>query len=997
MRKATLFNIRMSFLKIASIILLVSSVGASAQGQTDCPPLTVFCQDLHTSFMPDACMVEVWAKDFISKINDPDTDLDDFIISFEEDSEVMSRTYESIFGDSYEVTIWVTSRCDPSDQTRCVVTLDINDNTGSCPTTPCPVDPNPWCGFAVMTCTTVQQTSTETTGHVAALVDTRKNSQAPRGDNWSDPIATGANQVNITRPEAWRISNLGNIYGIALNPNNGDIFLGASDVYDFDFQQFVTQGPPPPSVTGPAGAAGIYRANFSNPEATSTFVSTRSTYPSPASFNATIIGANLIPNTGNSATSNALSGNGIGNLDYDQRSSHLFVSNLEDGKLYSINASSGLITDVFDPFGAYQHVPGLVTDSERIWGVQVNDCGPTSRLFFARNAQVPSTAPDVIQPKEIWSVALNPDGTFVGAERIEIVVARGDMSKITDLSFSSDCTSVLVAERGNAHSAEMMRYTRASDNSWQFDTQFFLGLNDPNNTNPNYPSGIVGNSAAGGVAYGPAEQNCVIDQSCDGVVWGTLNCGEIIADFANPPNGTGCAIYGAEGINATGNQLATNRETDIFVSLADDVNAPTLLKSNIGDIEIFNCCCPFEEGRNVLAQTTGAIAGEVYTEEKYRVTSTQVQVASELMNEEVVTNQYGEYGFSNLAMHADYDIIPNKKDATLDGLTTLDLVLIQRHVLGLTRLNSPYKVIAADVNEDNKVSVLDLVSLRRLILGVEVVDESKAWVFVPQAFNFIDEKNPFPFESNISLNDLESNMMHEDFIAIKRGDVNGDTKYNLTSDTRSKNQIALQIELKNNMAYVSLSESQIISGLQLELTFSNSTKVPYEIISGILQLQTSDYVIDGNSVKISWAGPTSNTQISAEEILFSFPISEVDAEEIELENNTLNSEIYLSDFTSRDLVLNTSNSLNKLNVIGNSPNPFADETNIFFELETEQEVTFEFYSISGQQINTVSQIFTKGENALNVDNSILNSTNSGIIFYRIETKDNISYGKMIKL
>ena len=31
--------------------------------------------------MPGACMVEVWAKDFINKINDGSTDLDDFFIS----------------------------------------------------------------------------------------------------------------------------------------------------------------------------------------------------------------------------------------------------------------------------------------------------------------------------------------------------------------------------------------------------------------------------------------------------------------------------------------------------------------------------------------------------------------------------------------------------------------------------------------------------------------------------------------------------------------------------------------------------------------------------------------------------------------------------------------------------------------------------------------------------------------------------------------------------
>jgi len=198
MRKATLFNVRKNMIQLLACMMMIGGIG-QLQAQQDCPPLTVFCQDLHTSFMPDLCMVNVWAKDFISKINTPETDINDFIISFDPDDLVMDMVYESRHGTSFEVSIFITNPCS-GEQTQCLVNLDIQDNTGLCPTEPCPVDPNEWCGFGVVTCTTIQGTPDELTGTVAALVDIRKNSLAPRGDNWSNPLTAGADDIMVVRP-----------------------------------------------------------------------------------------------------------------------------------------------------------------------------------------------------------------------------------------------------------------------------------------------------------------------------------------------------------------------------------------------------------------------------------------------------------------------------------------------------------------------------------------------------------------------------------------------------------------------------------------------------------------------------------------------------------------------------------------------------------------------------------------------------------------------------
>ena len=50
----------------------------------------------------------------------------------------------------------------------------------------------------------------------------------------------------------------------------------------------------------------------------------------------------------------------------------------------------------------------------------------------------------------------------------------------------------------------------------------------------------------------------------------------------------------------------------------------------------------------------------------------------------------------------------SKNDDYLNGVSTLDLLLIQRHILGIETLDDPYKFIAADVNNDQEITATDL-------------------------------------------------------------------------------------------------------------------------------------------------------------------------------------------------------------------------------------------------------------------------------------------------
>jgi hypothetical protein len=67
----------------------------------------------------------------------------------------------------------------------------------------------------------------------------------------------------------------------------------------------------------------------------------------------------------------------------------------------------------------------------------------------------------------------------------------------------------------------------------------------------------------------------------------------------------------------------------------------------------------------------------------------------------------------------------------LNGVTTLDLVLIQKYLLGLITLEGD-DLIAADANANASVSAADLLALRGLILGIDSeLANNDSWVFVP--------------------------------------------------------------------------------------------------------------------------------------------------------------------------------------------------------------------------------------------------------------------------
>jgi hypothetical protein len=100
----------------------------------------------------------------------------------------------------------------------------------------------------------------------------------------------------------------------------------------------------------------------------------------------------------------------------------------------------------------------------------------------------------------------------------------------------------------------------------------------------------------------------------------------------------------------------------------------------------------------------------------------------------------------------------------VNGVSTLDLVLIQRDLIGIAPFNNPFIKAAADVSLDGKVTVFDLILIRRLILGIDTQYSHG------QSSKILGR---YSFTETIDIINLQSDSSDNDFIVVKLGDVNG--------------------------------------------------------------------------------------------------------------------------------------------------------------------------------------------------------------------------------
>jgi hypothetical protein len=139
------------------------------------------------------------------------------------------------------------------------------------------------------------------------------------------------------------------------------------------------------------------------------------------------------------------------------------------------------------------------------------------------------------------------------------------------------------------------------------------------------------------------------------------------------------------------------------------------------------------------------------------------------------TGMDGAYNFHLLPGNG-YTVTPyltNDVDEGNGAITSMDISLIRRHILNPNnRLDSPYKVLAADVNNSGTVSTMDILLLRRVVLGETNRFPATLWRLVPADYTFADPLNPWAAPSSRSYANVPNNLPGQNWVAVHLGDVN---------------------------------------------------------------------------------------------------------------------------------------------------------------------------------------------------------------------------------
>ncbi len=184
---------------------------------------------------------------------------------------------------------------------------------------------------------------------------------------------------------------------------------------------------------------------------------------------------------------------------------------------------------------------------------------------------------------------------------------------------------------------------------------------------------------------------------------------------------------------------------------------------------------------NACMNSSPLVAGLVYRQNYQGMANVQVRLQEGNSLTSTYTGGNGLYQFDQVPAAGGSSVSPYKNDELLSGVTTFDLVLLTRHVLGVAALDSPYKIIAADANRSGAVTTYDAVVLRKAILFLsDAFPGNTSWRFVRADYSFPHPENPFAedFPEAAQLSGTDPDMVGRSFIAVKVGDLNGSTSGN---------------------------------------------------------------------------------------------------------------------------------------------------------------------------------------------------------------------------
>ena len=359
----------------------------------------------------------------------------------------------------------------------------------------------------------------------------------------------------------------------------------------------------------------------------------------------------------------------------------------------------------------------------------------------------------------------------------------------------------------------------------------------------------------------------------------------------------------------------------------------------------------------------------------------------------IVTDSLGRYSF-NVPQGSNSVIIPSKNnDKTVaNGVNGTDISLIQSHILKKVILNSPYKLIAADVNNDGTINGTDIALVKSLILKrITKFNGNRLWAFVDSSYKFPIPTKPFPFYDSISIPSINAYQTGKNFVGIKLGDVNYDWNVAVLGiDSRVtpielfNDHIAVNNETSEVRIPIKVKNFKHIMGMQYTLNFNKDVMELKSVENNKLGADYNLDFINEGKLPFLWVDAASEARtLSDSSVIFElvfFKKGNLNGEDISLSSDITSVSAFDGNYNAVGIVKTgggISENLMVINTMTVFPNP-AKKTIV----------------IKGNHINTIQVIdnFGKIVKLLSLNDTSnpsiqVNNLTSGVYYLRIITSD----------
>jgi hypothetical protein len=167
---------------------------------------------------------------------------------------------------------------------------------------------------------------------------------------------------------------------------------------------------------------------------------------------------------------------------------------------------------------------------------------------------------------------------------------------------------------------------------------------------------------------------------------------------------------------------------------------------------------------------TVAISGVIKFWKNIPMRNVKIKIGSD----STLTDANGQYRFEAIEADRNFTVTITKSDSYENGVDAVDLILLRRHIVGITDITAQFQLFAGDIDGNNDLDAIDYLYIKRLIVGViSAYPQTPTWRFIS---NETAQDTRFPtrlMEGFLLQKTFTTPLSNFDFVGFKKGDIDG--------------------------------------------------------------------------------------------------------------------------------------------------------------------------------------------------------------------------------